>query len=246
MPNPNRSQDGSGRRREGYARDLKIELIGPDRLLAFMFESNLGRSPNGTNLDPNMMPERYAQIRPLLVESVQHLGGNNERSPHSRVRMMVEGLKDKFEFSRDQIEKAQPYIIQFVKDEAKVLDDHYGSVCLDCGCAVGHHLLNPGNVRCATGHIVAPTLTVDDVILAARERPHLGAQLEVDSGNQYSASRDPIDVDIVTARANPIRVRGSDAGRKDWSLGIVMLLLYGLGVVAVVVAIPHWLGYRSW
>ncbi|MBI1210455.1 MAG: hypothetical protein GC190_03255 [Alphaproteobacteria bacterium] len=62
-----------------------------------------------------------------------------------------------------------PALLRLMTDArgAGVNDDRYHSACVECGRVVSHRLREPVTVFCANGHIVRPTISVNDLLNAS-------------------------------------------------------------------------------
>lgn len=76
-------------------------------------------------------------------------------------------------------------------------DDTYRSVCLKCGAWVVHSLRHPRDELCQYGHVVTPTLTIEDVLAGANAPPkcaRCGATMRLVTGRNgkfWGCSRYP-------------------------------------------------------
>ncbi len=76
--------------------------------------------------------------------------------------------KDAVEFARthpieliDGVQLIKKLFESFSKDSE---DDHYHSMCRECGAIATHRLRTPEPATCANGHAIQPTLTIDEVL----------------------------------------------------------------------------------
>jgi hypothetical protein len=89
-------------------------------------------------------------------------------------------------FTRDAIEFAQTHTIDpidgtklikkfFESSQHPLQTDQYRSMCRQCGEIVDHRLRTPEAARCRNGHVVEPTLTLDNLLAG---KPILGLSAE--------------------------------------------------------------------
>ncbi len=71
--------------------------------------------PTRLGMGPSFDQETYEKAKPLFIEGVKHFqkAGQDVRET---MRLLIAALRDKYNFTREMIERMKPYIVQFIRD----------------------------------------------------------------------------------------------------------------------------------